>query len=418
MRVLLLGAGVTGVTTAWSLLQAGHEVTVVDRQPGPGLETSFANGGQISVSHPEPWSSPAAPMIALRSLGRRDAPVRLRFGMNPERWRWLLEFLRECWPSRHSRNTDSIARLAVHSATCLQTLRAATGLAYDAKTRGILHLHYDAGAHRNARERGRILNRYGIDNRLCSPDECVDIEPALAGIHARLRGGMYAPNDESGDAYLFTRALSRLATEHGAHFFYDTLITSLAIDGTRVTGAHVRDAQGERIFDADAVVVCLGCASPALAAQAGERLPIHPLKGYSITAPIVVRERAPIVSLTDEGRRIVSSRLGERLRVAGTAEINGGNTQIDDARIALLRAWLEELFPGATDSSAVEAWAGLRPCTPSCVPIIGPGKLEGLWFNTGHGSLGWTLAAGSADLLSALIQGKPSPVTGFPLHRG
>lgn len=418
MRVLLLGAGVTGVTTAWSLLQAGHEVDVIDRQPGPGLETSFANGGQISVSHPEPWSSPTAPLIALRSLGHRDAPVRLRVGMKPDCWRWLFEFLRECWPSRYSRNTDAIARLAVHSAACLRALRASAKLPYDASSRGILHLHYDSRSHTNACERGRTLKRYGISNRLCTPEECVEIEPTLANIQTRLMGGMHAPDDESGDAHLFTRALSRLAAEHGARFHYDTEVTSLAFDRARVTGVHVRDAQGERTLDADTVVVCLGCASPMLAAQAGERLPIHPLKGYSITVPILAPERAPTVSLTDEGRRLVSSRLGDRLRVAGTAEIGSTNTQIDSARIAPLLAWLEDLFPGATDPSEVQTWAGLRPCTPSCVPIIGPGKLEGLWFNTGHGSLGWTLAAGSADLLAALIQDKPSPVPEFPLHRG
>lgn len=413
---MVLGAGVTGVTTAWYLLQAGFEVSVVERQPGPALETSFANGGQISVSHPEPWSSPAAPTIALRSIGRAEAPLRLRIGLEPARWTWLLRFLHECSPARHLRNADAIASLAVHSAECLRQLRADTGLQYEERTRGILHLLYNERELEHAEARMALLERHGIPCELRTPEECAVIDPALAHLVPQLAGGLYAPNDESGNARLFTARLAELAARAGARFHFNTEITALERNAGRLRAVQVRTADGTDRLSADAFVLCLGSHGARLLAPHGELLPIYPVKGYSVSVPVVDEALAPTVSLTDESRRLVASRLGENLRVAGTAEICGYDASPNPARTRPLLRWIDELFPGACDTARAEMWAGLRPCTPSYVPIIGRSKIDGLWLNTGHGSLGWTLACGSAQLLSTLISGRTSNVPDFPLH--
>jgi len=414
---MVLGAGVTGVTTAWYLLQAGFEVSVVDRQPGPALETSYANGGQISVSHPEPWSSPAAPLIALRSLGRADAPLRLRVGLEPTRWLWMLRFLHECLPARHRRNAHAIASLAVFSAAQLRGLRADTGLHYEERTRGILHLLFDRREVDHARTRMPLLADHGIRCELLTPERCVGIDPALASVAPRLAGGLYAPDDESGNARLFTSGLAERAATQGARFHFDSEIIGLETLARRVRGVRVRQAGTVRTLEADAFVSCLGSHGARLLAAHGERLPIYPVKGYSVTAPVTDAARAPTVSLTDESRRLVASRLGDRLRVAGTAEVSGYDPTPDPSRTAPLLRWIDELFPGACDTARAEHWAGLRPCTPSYVPIIGRSRvLEGLWLNTGHGSLGWTLACGSARLLAELMLGHRNPVEAFPLH--
>lgn len=414
---MVLGAGVTGVTTAWYLVNAGFEVSVVDRRPAAALETSFANGGQISISHPEPWSSPSAPLLALRWLGRADAPLRVRLGTDAARWRWLAAFLFECLPQRHLRNAHAIASLAVHSGACLRALREATGLEYAQQSRGILHLCRDADALAHARSRLALLSAHGIRARLCSVEECIAIEPALRPFAAHLAGGLYAPDDESGDAAMFTRALAERARAAGVRFHFDTTITRLYRCGRRIEGISVVEPVGGRgALYADAYVVCLGSFGPQLLAGIGERVPIYPVKGYSVTLPLCGPDSAPLVSLTDESRRIVCSRLGDRLRVAGTAEISGFDTGVTTDRCGALLRWVQEVFPGATDPAQAQLWAGLRPATPSNVPIIGAGPCTNLWYNTGHGSLGWTLACGSAHALAELVCGHPPPVAGFPFR--
>jgi D-amino-acid dehydrogenase len=417
MHVMVLGAGVTGVTTAWYLRRTGCTVSVIDRQPGPALETSFANGGQISISHPEPWSSPSAPLIALRWLGREDAPLRLRLGTDPARWRWMLGFLRECLPHRHRRNAGAIATLAVHSGHCLRELRTQLGLEYDQQQRGILHLFRTPEEMRSAHHKLALLNRYGISARLCNMDQCVALEPALRSFSSTLAGALFAPDDESGDANRFTVALADQAHAEGVAFHYDTHINAIRQDGARVTGVDVSGASNTSdTLRADAYVICLGSYSAALLAPLGERLPIYPVKGYSVTAPLRDPALAPSVSLTDESRRIVCSRLGDELRVAGTAEISGYDASADPARCAPLLKWLETAFPGAADLDRARPWAGLRPCTPSNIPIIGRGGYANLWYNTGHGSLGWTLACGSAQTLADLMTGACPAVDGFPFR--
>jgi len=415
MHVLVLGAGVTGVTTAWYLARAGFDVSVVDRQPEAALETSYANGGQISISHPEPWANPAAPLNALRWFGREDAPLLFRPHADPAQWAWTLAFLRECLPYRARRNTAAIASLAVHSGERLRALRAETGLAYDHLERGILHLFFTPQEFARVGAKVAELATYGIRARSCSRDECVAIEPALAATAGELAGGLYAPNDESGDAFGFTQALAKRAAQAGVRFHYNTTISRIDHSGGRINGIEVHDAEGRNGgLAAAAYVLCLGSYSRPLVAPLGEHLPIYPVKGYSVTVPLRDAERAPSVSLTDESRRIVCSRLGDRLRVAGTAELNGYNTGINLARCQAILDWLEAHFPGATDTAKAQLWAGLRPATPGNVPLIGRSRVPNLWYNTGHGTLGWTLACGSASCLTALMSGRPAPVPNFP----
>ena len=417
MHVMVLGAGITGVTTAWFLRRAGFHVTVIERQDEAARETSFANGGQISVSHPEPWANPSAPFIALRWIGRAGAPLKLRPRPDAEQWQWIAGFLRECLPWRSRRNTAAIAALAVHSLAELRQLKEIAGLAdaYDAGVRGVLHLFFEAESFARAKGRIEELAAFGIELRSCSAIQCARIDPALAASVPRLAGGLYAPNDESGDAMRFSQALARVLASDGVRFHYGTHIERLrAADGRRIIGVDVCHAGGHDTLSADAVVVCLGSFGRRLLRPLGVRLPIYPLKGYSITALVRDATCAPEVSLTDESRRIVCSRLGGRLRIAGTAELNGYNLEIDPARIAALLEWAETRLPGVIDRERATPWAGLRPSMPGGVPIIGrSGHYENLWLNTGHGTLGWTLACGSASALAALMRGEKPPVE-FP----
>ncbi len=417
MHVMVLGAGVTGVTTAWYLAEAGFRVSVIDRQPAAGLETSFANGGQISLSHPEPWSNPSAPFNALRWLGQPDAPLRFHLRAQPSPIAWSLAFLGQCLPHRFRRNARAVAILAAHSGRCLRALRERTGLDYEQRTRGILHLLHTTAALRQSQVKLEMLSAHGIRARLCTPGECGEIDPALQSLVPGLAGGLYAPDDESGNALLFTQGLVERARVAGVTFRFGLQVEALhAVEG-HLRGVRVRADDGtEGQLGADAYVLCLGSHGARLTARLGLHLPIYPVKGYSVSLAIRDAKRAPEVSLTDEARRIVCSRLGDRLRVAGTAEIGGFDTSIDERRCRQLIDWAEQSFPGALDPTAPSPWAGLRPVTPSNVPIIGRSSYPELWLNTGHGSLGWTLACGSAHLLSELLCGKPTPVPGFPLY--
>ena len=411
MQIIIVGAGLSGVASAWFLRQRGHEVLVVDRGEQAATETSYANGGQISASHPEPWSSPAAPRILLRWLGRADAPMRFRAQADPALWRWGLRFLRECAPARFAANAHAIAALARTSRETIAALRAQLNLAYEDRQAGILHLFERAEELAALPEKQRLLAAHGIDSALCTPARCVDIEPALGAMASRLAGGLYAPHDESGNARLFARALAAECARAGVRFRWQSTIA--AVDGQGVTLANEDDSTGERLR-ADAVVICAGSFGAALVHPLGLRLPVYPVKGFSITAPVKDASLAPVTSLTDESRRIVCSRLGETVRVAGMADIGGFDRTPHPARIALLRRWLEQSFPGATYSDEAEAWCGLRPVTPSNRPVIGASRVPGLWFNTGHGALGFTLSCGAARLLTALMQGETPPVDPRP----
>ena len=408
MKVLVLGAGVIGVTSAWCLAEAGHEVVVVERQPGPALETSFANGGQIAAAHAEPWAKPSVLPKLLRWLGREDAPMLFRWRADPAQWRWAFGFLAECLPGRFERNVQRLAELARYSHAQLVAVRERTGIEYDCLQRGILHFCTDVREFDTLARHAETMRRRGADRKVLSAAECVALEPALGRSEVPIAGGVYAPSDESGDAQRFTQALATRATQCGVTFCYGASISGIELGGGRVRG--VRLARGE-VVTADATVVALGSYSPRVLAPLGIRLPVFPLKGYSITLPL--RENAaaaPTVSLTDEACKIVISRLGNRLRAAGTAELTGYDLSINRVRCAAIVQRIQRLFPGLAIAGEVETWAGLRPATPSNVPIVGRARYENLFLNTGHGTLGWTLACGSAQALADLVSGREAAV--------
>jgi D-amino-acid dehydrogenase len=413
MKVLVLGAGVVGVTSAWYLSRSGHEVTVIDRQPGPGLETSFANGGQLSTSHAEPWANPGAPRQILQWLGREEAPLLFRPRADLRQWLWGMRFLFECLPHRAYRNARHIYALARYSAESLRALRADTGIAYDALQRGILTFHTDERQLRRAEHEARILSEWGCAQELKTPDECVQIEPALQHARPRLVGGVYSPADESGDAHAFTAALAGLAAQSGVRFMFDTAVERLLPGGERIEGVATSRGGNAAVLQADAYVVALGSYSPLLVRGAGIPLPVYPVKGYSVTLPLDPGHVAPSASLTDEAYKIVYSRLGARLRIAGTAELTGYDTSVNHARCEAIVRRAFDFFPHAGDARRAQYWAGLRPATPSNVPLIGRTRYSNLLLNTGHGTLGWTLACGSGRALSRLVAGE-RPEVDFP----
>ena len=417
MRIIVLGAGVVGTASAWYLARAGHEVVVVDRREGPGLETSFANGGQVSVCHAEPWAAPGAPAKILKWLSRDDAPLLFRLRADPLQWSWGLRFLFECLAWRARDNTRQILALALHSRRMLQALRAETGLAYDESARGILHYYTDRAELAAAREATALMRRLGLDRSEKSVEEAVAIEPALSHAAARIVGATYTPSDESGDAHLFTAGLAGLAQAKGVAFRYSREIRGLRGTAEAIAGVVVAGPQGEETIAGDAFVVSLGSYSGLLTRPLGIDLPIYPAKGYSATVPVADPAKAPRVSLTDDEAKIVITRLGGRLRVAGTAELSGWSTELNPVRCEALARRAREFFPEAGDWSAPQYWAGLRPATPSNVPLVGATRIPNLWLNTGHGTLGWTMACGSGAALAELMSGR-APGVDFAFTRG
>ena len=398
MRIVVLGAGVIGVTSAWYLAEAGHEVTVLERRAQPGLETSFANGGQISAGHAEPWAKPAVLPKILRWLGREDAPLLFRPRRDLAQWRWGLGFLRECVPGRFERNARTLAGLAGYSRECLIALRNSTGIRYDELTRGILQFATREADFETLTEQAEAMREFGAKREIKTAAECLALEPALQHSEERVVGGIYDPHDESGDAFKFTSRLAELALARGVQFRCETTISRIVAAGDRV--------QSVDGLQADAYVVALGSYSPLLLAPLGIRIPVYPLKGYSIT---LETNAGPTVSLTDEAAKIVISRLGNRLRAAGTAELTGYDTSINAGRCDAILRRIRTLFP-KIEPGKVETWAGLRPATPSNVPVIGRTRYTNLFLNTGHGTLGWTLACGSGKALAAIVSGRKPDV--------
>ncbi len=406
MRVLVLGAGVVGVTAAWYLAQDGHEVTVLDRQGGPARETSLANGGQISASHAEPWANPRAPLTIAKWLGREDAPLLFRLRADARQWRWGLAFLRECLPARSHRNTLALVKLALYSRDCLHALRDATGIEYDAVARGILEFHLDAAAYESASRAAERMQAYGGERVATSAAGCVALEPALAAVRDRLQGGIHTPGDESGDAHVFTVRLAELAAAMGVRFVWDATVQALDRAGDRITGARCMRAGVQSTHVADAYVVALGSDSPLLLAPLRVPCAIYPVKGYSATFDVGTQRGCPTMSLTDPAHKLVFSRLGGRLRVAGTAELDGWNRELNAVRCDALVQRTFELFPDAAERGTAGFWTGLRPATPSNLPLIGRTRYGNLYLDTGHGTLGWTMACGSGRVLADIVAGR------------
>ena len=406
MRAIVLGSGLLGVSSAYYLSRLGHEVTVIDRQASPAAETSFANGGQISVSHAEPWANPGAPLKVLKWLAREDAPLLFRIRADLRQWLWVLQFLGECTPERTRHNIAQIVRLGTYSREMLQALRKETGIAYDQRTQGILHFYTDRREFDGALGPTEQMRALGCDRRVISADEAVRIEPALGHVRHQLAGATYTAEDESGDANLFARELVKLCEADGVKFLMNHTITALREAGGKLDHVEAADQDGRFLrIRGDAYVLCMGSFSPLYAAPLGIRLPIYPAKGYSVTLPVKDESMAHRVSLTDDEYKLVFSRLGDRLRIAGTAELNGYDRDLNRVRCEAIVRRVEQLFPGAGDTEQAQYWTGLRPATPSNVPIIGKSKLPNLFLNTGHGTLGWTHSCGSGKSIARIVSG-------------
>lgn len=407
MKAIVLGAGVVGTTSAWFLHKEGFDVTVIDRQPAAGMETSFANGGQISVSHAEPWANPGAPKKVLKWLMKEDAPLLFRLRADSRQWRWGMQFLRECTPERTRHNIIQMVNLGTFSRSTLQELRAETGVEYNCLTKGILHFYTNAKEFEDAMGPAEIMREFGCDRKVIDTNKAIELEPALASIKNRIAGATYTEADESGDAHKFTQNLAKHAASKGVEFKYGTTILGLDMEGGEISGVRVRGEDGQvQVLKADKYVLCMGSYSPMLVKDLGVDLLIYPAKGYSATMQILDPSKAPQVSLTDDEYKLVFSRLGDRLRIAGTAELNGYSTELNEVRCKAITRRVMELFPGMANPEDAVYWTGLRPATPSNVPYIGRSKIPNLYLNTGHGTLGWTHSCGSARSIAAIMNGK------------
>ncbi|WP_207458876.1 D-amino acid dehydrogenase [Azospirillum sp. SYSU D00513] len=402
MKVVVLGAGVIGVTTSYYLAKLGHEVTVIDRQPGPGLETSYANAGQVSPGYSAPWAGPGVPLKAVTWLTMEHGPLVIKPQLDPRMWMWLAQMLRNCTAERYAVNKARMVRLAEYSRDCLRALRAETGIRYDERSLGTLQLfrtqkQLDASAKDIA-----VLKESGVPNELLDPAGCVAVEPALAAVRDKFVGGLRLPGDETGDCRMFTGELARMAAELGVDFRFNTAIRRLNASGGRVVS--VATDAGD--VAADSFVLAMGSFSPFLVKEFGIDLPVYPVKGYSITVPITDPDAAPVSTVMDETYKVAITRLGDRIRVGGTAELSGYAIQLSTPRRKTLEHSVTDLFPRGGDVGRAEFWSGLRPMTPDGTPVIGPTPLSNLYLNTGHGTLGWTMACGSGRLLADLVSGR------------
>lgn len=415
MKVVVLGGGVIGVTTAYYLAADGHEVEVLDRCEGPGLETSFANGGQLVASHSEPWASPKAPLQILKWLGREDAPLLFRLRADPAMWAWGLRFLRNCTAARYRAGTARNLKLGFYNRALMAELRGALGIAYDYAQMGSLLVHRDPAGFEAAARHAAFMSDLGCPHEIADPVRCTQIEPALTPVGNRIAGGLFCPDDEVGDAFKFTKKIAAVCGKLGVRFRYGTRIEGIEAERGRI----VLVATDRKPVSGDAFVLALGSFSPLLARGIGVRLPVYPVKGYSITAPIRNQRAAPRIGLTDVDAKIVLTRLGSHLRVAGTAEFTGYDNSPNPKRGALTVRSAKALLPGACDYDRAEHWSGLRPATPDQVPVLGPSKYPNLWLNTGHGALGWTQACASGRIVGDLIAGRDPGIdlTGMTVDR-
>ncbi len=411
MKVAVLGSGIIGTATAWWLSQAGHDVVVVERESGPAQETSRANGGQISVSYSEPWANPRMPLRLIKWLLSENAPISFRPRLDLGQWAWGLAFLRECLPSRLAPNIRAMVAMSEYSLATLRHMRAELGIEYNHLERGILNFYQDPAEFDVSQDAADLMRDFGLDRRIVTADEVVQIEPALAPARATIVGGDYTAEDESGDIYLFTTALARLAQQAGVEFRFSTQVSRLLAAGGEVQAVELIDSQGlYETLRADAYVAALGCWTPQLVGPLGVRCPVYPAKGYSATFDVVDPMAAPSVSLTDSAHKVVYSRLGSQLRMAGFAELGGYSRALNTTRCENMREMARALFPSALDFDNVRFWSGLRPSTPSNVPLIGRTRIPNLYLNTGHGTLGWTMGVGSGRALADLISGnRPEP---------
>jgi D-amino-acid dehydrogenase len=412
MKVLILGSGVIGVTSAYYLAQRGFDVTVIDRQPKVGLETSFANAGQISPGYSAPWAAPGVPMKALKWLFQRHAPLAVKSDFTLWQIEWTLKLLRNCTAQRYDSNKERMVRLAEYSRDCLDELRNSTGIAYEGRTQGTLQVfrtqkQLDAEAKDIA-----VLSRLGVPFEHLDPDGCARVEPALALVKDKLMGGLRLPHDETGDCQLFTQHLAEKAQALGVKFRQDVKIERLLIENGKLKGVEITSNRGAEMLQADQYVVALGSYSRALMQGLGLQIPVYPVKGYSLTVPIIDAAFAPVSTVMDETYKVAITRFDDRIRVGGMAELAGFDLSLNPRRRETLEMVLNGLFPKGGDTSQSQFWTGLRPMTPDGTPIIGKAseRYNNVWLNTGHGTLGWTMACGSGQLLADLIANQKTAI--------
>lgn len=405
MRIVVMGGGVVGVTTAYQLLRDGHEVVLIEREPEVASETSFGNAGMIAPGHSFAWSSPRAPLILLKSLVLPNQALRFRPSLDPRLWSWSLLFLAQCTAERAARNTRAKHRIATYSQSVLQETLQAETIRYDRNTAGILYFYRTDQSLARGIAHMQILAACGQQISVLDRAGVVALEPVLAA-GPPIAGGIHCPTDESGDCRLFTRALADICRARGAEFATSTKIERIVADGTRVKG--VATTQGT--VEGDAYVLALGCESPFIARPIGINLPIYPVKGYALTVPVGNHRSPPRVPAIDEDNLVAITPLGDRVRVTATAEIAGYDTAHRAADFAHMKRVTSELYPDGADYDRAEMWAGLRPMTPSNVPILGPSKFSNLFLNTGHGHIGWTMSHGTARIIADLISGRPPAI--------
>ncbi len=401
MKVLILGAGVVGVTSAYYLARAGHAVEVVDRQAGAGLETSFANAGQVSFGYSSPWAGPGIPLKAIKWMFQQNSPLVIRPRMDPLQWSWLLQMLKNCTEAAYRTNKSRMVRVADYSRSALADLRAETGIEYDQRERGTLQLFRTQAQLDHVGDDLRVLQQYEVPFEVLDRAGCVAREPALARVQEKFVGGLYLPQDETGDAHLFTQRLAGICEGLGVTFRYGTTIEGLQAEGGAISG--VRTPEG--VLTADRYLLALGSYSPQLLAPLGLSIPVYPVKGYSLTMPVVDDAAAPSSTVMDETYKIAITRLGDRIRVGGTAEIAGYDLRLHEERRRTLLHSVQDLYPQGGDPERAIFWCGLRPMTPDGTPIIGGTKYPNLFLNTGHGTLGWTMSCGSGRLAADLVAG-------------
>ena len=406
MKVLVLGAGVIGVTAAYELASAGHEVTVVDRQPAPALETSYANAGEVSPGYSAPWAGPGVPLKAIKWLAMHHRPLVIRPHVDMAFVAWVLAMLRNCTAARYAINKSRMVRLAEYSRDCLRALRASTGIAYDERMQGTLQLFRTQKQFDGSASDIAVLRESGVAFELLDRAGCIRHEPALAQVRDKFVGGLLLPGDETGDCFKFTQRLAALAAVRGVAFRFGTTIRAIVRNGTVVDGVAT---EGETLT-ADAYLVALGSHSPLLLGPIGMRIPVYPVKGYSITVPIVDATGAPESTVMDETHKVAVTRLGDRIRVGGTAELAGYTLKLHEARRNTLTHVVSDLFPKGGDVSRAEFWCGLRPMTPDGTPVIGATPIANLFLATGHGTLGWTMAAGTGRVMADIISGRAAGI--------
>ncbi|KAA2214985.1 D-amino acid dehydrogenase [Teichococcus oryzae] len=401
MKVLILGAGVVGVTSAYYLARAGHEVEVVDRQNGAGLETSFANAGQVSFGYSSPWAGPGIPLKAVKWMFQKHSPLVVRPRLDPVQWSWMWQMLRNCTEDAYRINKSRMVRVADYSRTALADLRAETGIEYDGRERGTLQLFRTQAQLDGIEGDLKVLRQYEVPFEVLDREGCVAAEPALAAVREKFVGGLRLPQDETGDAHLFTQRLAAICEAMGVAFRYDTSIDRVLTEGGDISGV----ATSAGILTADRYLLALGSYSPKLLGPLGLNIPVFPVKGYSLTLPVTDDAAAPVSTVMDETYKIAITRLGDRIRVGGTAEIAGYDTRLHEERRQTLLHSVMDLYPGGGDPARAVFWCGLRPMTPDGPPIIGPTKFPRLFLNTGHGTLGWTMSCGSGRLAADLVTG-------------